>query len=116
VRRRGPSCLCSSWPIGGSPRPRSSGISTSWPHAISEALELQLEIHRCCHPKWFVPGDGVAALGVELVVMLRWRRASRIRLLFIFSFRGPFCKSAGPGCVIFSFVDLLVICNPTADI
>jgi hypothetical protein len=92
VRRQGPSCLCSSWPIGGSPRPRSSGISTSWPHAISEALELQLEIHQCCHPKWFVPGDGVAALGVELVVLLRWRRASRIRLLFIFSFRGPSVK------------------------
>lgn len=116
ARRRRLSCLCSQWPKGGPPRPRSCGCSTSWPQAILEALQLRPKVHRRCYPKWFVPGDGITAPVVEFVVKLRWRRASRARLLFIFSLWGPFCKSAGAMCIFLFHLGFPASCNPTAGI
>jgi hypothetical protein len=111
ARRHGLSCLYFSWPIGGSPRPPASGCSTSWPQAILEASQLQPKVHRRCYPKWFVPGVGIAAPAVEF--KLWWRKGPSTRLLSLVSFRGPLCKSAGPGCIFPSILDLYVNCNPT---
>jgi hypothetical protein len=101
MRRQRQSCLSILWPVSGPPLPQSSGSSTSRPQANSEALQLRSKVHQRCCTKWFVPGDGITAPTVELVMEMRWRTQGT-RSLFRFLCEVLVVKVRVPFVIFFS--------------
>ena len=98
IRRRHPSCPCTSWPFSSPPQSQ---------YAVAEALLLLCPgDYRWHRPKWCVPGDGVAGQDAEQSSDVRSRRT---RWLFFYMFLGPFCKVAGPISYCLVLLDLYVI-------
>lgn len=105
---------CFRWSKGDPPQPHFAGCYfTSRHKADAEAFKpLCPGASRRPRPKWFVPGGGDAGQVPELRTQVRWQRT---RWLFLRNFKGPCCKSTGPGCIFGLFLDLVVICAPPTN-